>query len=446
MEKFKKEELHKGKKLKSLKKKVSIKPKTKVAVPKRLTEGKLIGKKNKSKTVSKVATKESGKYEENLEKELDEETKHPTVSKKRKAAKNTTDEQHDNGKKAKVLPKVEPIELEEKFNSIVNYGKVQKICKALKTLVTKEVDEKKSIFDDYRYLLNVTSYKIADCPKRMVKLNLKHPLVNTDEDDVIIIVADLKRGGDPELTIQHYEDIFHKMEITGLKIMPFRQLRKEYTTFESLRKLANTYDYFLCDGRIIGHVSGFCGKIFQKSRTTYHSVRLNNPQLYKKEIERSLKRTAYRQLEKGNLFTIPVGNNRFSPRELTENILHIVNQLKAIFPGGLNNIRNMHLKIDIKGTSSLPLYINLADPPAECPYVIGPREQRALKLKKKANEVLSKFSLTKTGQFVKLNKLQLRRKHNLKEARENLSSKIHTGSDVDNSDDVLKQDIEDETV
>uniref|UniRef100_A0A1B0AD32 Uncharacterized protein n=1 Tax=Glossina pallidipes TaxID=7398 RepID=A0A1B0AD32_GLOPL len=438
MEKFKNEGLHKGTKLKSLKKTVSRKPKTKVAVPKRLTEAKLKGKKIKSKTISEVATKESGKCEENLEKRLDEETKHSKISKKRKAAKNITEEQHDKGKKAKILPTLEPIELEEKFNSIVNYSKVQKICKALKTLVTKEVDEKKSIFDDYRYLLNVTSYKIADCPKRVVKLNLKNSLVNTDDDDVIIIVPDLKRGGDPELTIQHYEDIFHKMEITGLKIMPFRQLRNEYTTFESLRKLANTYDYFLCDGRIIGHVNGFCGKIFQKSRTTYHSVRLNNPQLYKREIERSLKRTAYRQLEKGNLFSIPVGNNRFSPRELTENILHIVAQLKTIFPGGLNNIRNMHLKIDIKGTSSLPLYINLAGPPAECPYVIGPREQRTLKLKKNANEVLSKFSLRKTGHFVKLDEAQLMRKRQLKEAQENLSSKIHSESDVDNNDGIME--------
>jgi len=77
----------------------------------------------------------------------------------------------------------------------------------------------------------------------------------------------------------------------------------------------------------------------------------------------------------------------------------------------------MYLKIDIVGTSSLPLYVSLCSPPADTPYVVGPREQRMLKLKKQANEVLSKFALTKDVGFVKLTGDQVKYKAEVREKR-----------------------------
>lgn len=60
---------------------------------------------------------------------------------------------------------------EEQFNKVVNLENIKKISKALKKLVETEVSEKKtSIFSDYRYFLNVCSYKIPNVPKRIVKL------------------------------------------------------------------------------------------------------------------------------------------------------------------------------------------------------------------------------------------------------------------------------------
>lgn len=314
---------------------------------------------------------------------------------------------------------------EEKFNAILSLKNIKNIGNALKVLVEKEVTEKKtSIFSDYRYFLNVSCYKIPNCPKRMVKLNLKHSLVDTSTDDIVIIVPDLQRGAkvDYEPTIQHYEDLFREVGVTNLKIVPFNQLRNECTTFETKRKFANTYDYFLCDGRIVSHVVGFCGKNFQKPRTTFHAVRLDNPKTYKSDIEHALNRTSYKQLEKGDLISIPVGNHRYTDNQLADNIKLVVEQLKNSFPGGYANIRNIHIKIDIKGTSSIPLFVNLAGAPLETPHVIGTREQRMIKLKKEANDVLSKFSLSKTGDIVKLNKAQIKRKQEMREVRESLLS------------------------
>lgn len=136
-----------------------------------------------------------------------------------------------------------------------------------------------------------------------------------------------------------------------------------------------------------------------------------------KEISRALSRTAYRQLRKGDLTAIPVGNHEHSGQELAENIVTVVKQLQQQYPGGLANIRSMYLKIDIVGTSALPLYISMCSPPADTPYVVGPREQRMLKLKKQANEVLSKFALTKDVDFIKLTTDQVKYKAEVREKR-----------------------------
>lgn len=152
---------------------------------------------------------------------------------------------------------------EKKYEQIVNEGNVKKVCQALKDLVAEEVAKKKDIFTDYRYNLQVASYKIASCPKRVVKLALKHSLVNADSD-VAIIVPDLQRGAkfDFEPTKQHYEDLLREAGVTQrLTVVPFNQLRNEMGPFEAKRKFLNTYDYLLCDGRISGQASSFLGKV-----------------------------------------------------------------------------------------------------------------------------------------------------------------------------------------
>lgn len=91
---------------------------------------------------------------------------------------------------------------------------------------------------------------------------LKHSLIDKD-DDVVIVVPDLKRGAKVEYepTIQHYEDLFREAGVEGLKIVPLNQLKNEYSSFEAVRKFGNTYDYFICDGRLAAQVAGFTGKV-----------------------------------------------------------------------------------------------------------------------------------------------------------------------------------------
>ncbi|XP_017840486.2 ribosomal L1 domain-containing protein CG13096 [Drosophila busckii] len=323
---------------------------------------------------------------------------------------------------------------EEKFNEIMSEVNVRKICEALKNQVSEEVKKLKtaSIFSDYRYVLQVCSYKIPSCPKRIAKLALKHSLVAPD-DDVALIVTDLQRGArfDYEPTIQHYEDFLREAGVEQrLTVVPFNRLRNEVGTFEAKRKFLNSYDYLLCDGRISGQATAFLGQFTQKPKNVLHAVRLSKQDELSKEISRALNRTAYRQLRKGDLTAIPVGNHDHSGQQLSENIQYVVHQLQKQFPGGLANIRSMYVKIDIVGTSALPLYISMCSPPADTPYVVGPREKRMLKLKKQANEALSRFALTKDAEFIKLTREQVNRKAELREKRIALKN-------VDSLDDIV---------
>lgn len=86
----------------------------------------------------------------------------------------------------------------------------------------------------------------------------------SDDDDICLITKDLHRGlrVDYEPTKQHFQDLLKKKGVTrSVTVAPFNQLKKEYTTYELKAKLANTYDAFLCDGKIVGHVVGFLGKV-----------------------------------------------------------------------------------------------------------------------------------------------------------------------------------------
>ncbi|XP_055382551.1 ribosomal L1 domain-containing protein CG13096-like [Condylostylus longicornis] len=316
----------------------------------------------------------------------------------------------------------------ENFNAILNEENIKKSVKALKKLVKKETEEmKNAIFKDYRYIINFCLFKIPSAPKRHVKLNIKNSLVGPD-DDVLFIVKDLQRGlkVDYEPTVHHYEDILREKGIEGIKaIMPFNQLKKEYNSYEMKRKLANLYDYFICDGRIAGHIFGFLGNAFSsKQRCTIFSVRTENLNHLKKEIHVALHKTSFRQGSKGDNISIIVGNHNNSSEQVTENILEILKQLKEKLPGSYPNIRNVTLKVNIKGTSSVPLYINMGKPLKGTPYIIGLKEQKLNKMKEKAEGILNKFAITNDGHVQKLTPEEIEtRKRKLQENNEEKTKK-----------------------
>lgn len=115
--------------------------------------------------------------------------------------------------------------------------------------------------------------------------------------------------------------------------------------------------------------------------------------------------------------TIPIASHRHTEEEIADNVLATVRQLKNLYPGGLGNIRSLNLKVSLLGTSSLPLYMSMVQGPDACPYVVGPREQKMLKLKRETKEVLTKFQFTNEGTIKRLTQEQIAKKRKVQEGK-----------------------------
>lgn len=158
-------------------------------------------------------------------------------------------------------------------------------------------------------------------------------------------------------------------------------------------------------------------KITQKPRTTIHAVRLNDHNDVPAAIRKAICRTAYKQLNKGNMITIPIASHRHTPSEVADNVLSVVKHLRSKYPGGLANVRSLNIKVGILGTSSLPLYMSMVQGPESNPYVVGPREQQTLKLKRETKDVLSKFQFTNEGKLERLTQEQIAKKRKIQEGK-----------------------------
>lgn len=177
--------------------------------------------------------------------------------------------------------------------------KVQKAVEITFNLIEK-TSNTTLLDDEIAITLQITCIKIPKCPLRTVRYPIPNSLVN-DSTDICFIVADLKRGRkvDPEPTVNHYEDLLSAAGITNIKILPFTQLKLEYSQFEAKRRLLSLYDVFLVDGKISGHVFHVLGKTFIKARKLPISVKVDEANI-KYGITKALNKTSIVLTPRGN--------------------------------------------------------------------------------------------------------------------------------------------------
>lgn len=140
-------------------------------------------------------------------------------------------------------------------------------------------------------------------------------------------------------------------------ILPVRQLRVEYDQFELKRRLLTQHDFIMVDTRVLNHVSHLMGKMFFKKHNMLTPVRLYKTHNIKKSIDTGL-RTAIMRLGEGETATITVGHTAMPQKKVKDNILALVRQLQAKYPGGEANVRSISIKLPL--SISLPLYLTLS--------------------------------------------------------------------------------------
>ncbi|XP_043290034.1 ribosomal L1 domain-containing protein CG13096 [Venturia canescens] len=250
--------------------------------------------------------------------------------------------------------------------------------KAIKKLTQKKLSAKTSLLptENHPILLQVNCVKIPKTPRRQIRTKLPHTIVGPT-DEVALFVADLIPGRrrDFEKTVEHWEEKFREKGIECIKqILPMNQVKTEYSQFESKKKLAMSFDHFLADGRISGHLVHLLGKPFFKRHNPPTSVKLSASDL-KGEIDKALCKTTMVVHSYGDSHTVRIGTLSMKSPKLVDNVLAVCTSLAAQYPGGWSNIRALYIKSQI--SSSIPIYMNLVSKNEVPVPVVKPKRPRA---------------------------------------------------------------------
>ncbi|GFR12405.1 ribosomal L1 domain-containing protein 1 [Trichonephila clavata] len=246
---------------------------------------------------------------------------------------------------------------------------VKKAITVLKTLnekiVQNELKKKPLLGDtsDSPVFLQVTLKKIP--PKRalqMIRIQLPHSLI-TDTTEVCLITGDLEkrnRKAESEPVIMHYKDLLKRHGITKVtEVIPLRQLRTEYRTFESKRHLAHAFDVFLADRKIAGYLPKLLGKAFFEKRKFPIQINMTKLNL-EDEIEKALSQTKFSLTCRGNSCAFEVARLSMEDKKIYKNIMASVKCLADKLPGKWDNVHGLYIKTE--KSKAIPIYISYENP------------------------------------------------------------------------------------
>ncbi|XP_011494469.1 PREDICTED: ribosomal L1 domain-containing protein CG13096 [Ceratosolen solmsi marchali] len=282
-----------------------------------------------------------------------------------------------------ILPKKKLSNLKQnqlgKRNSKITKQEIINYITILLKLTENDDEKTKSLFDAEKpILLMINCVRIPKVPLHQMRIALPHSLVSSN-DDVALFVKDLKKGRriDYENTVYHFENILQQHGCTQIKtVIPMNQVKTEYRQFEMRRRLLNSYDYFLVDGRISGHMAHLLGKTFREKRKLPTSIHMDKKDL-KTEIDVALKKTSLQIHGNGNCSITKIGNGSMDVDKIADNIIAVIKHLKKNFPGGWENIRSLRIKTPL--SISIPIYITLKNKnDIEIPTIL-PKRPKAYK-------------------------------------------------------------------
>ncbi|GBL98756.1 Ribosomal L1 domain-containing protein 1 [Araneus ventricosus] len=247
--------------------------------------------------------------------------------------------------------------------------KVKEAVNALKLLNKKFVEEdlkKQPLLEETAespIYLQVMLKKIPP-PQliRMIRMPLPHSLVS-ETSEVCLITGDLEKRNhkaEVEPTVLHYKDLLRKHGVTVVsQVIPLRQLRTEYKTFESKRQLVAAYDVFLVDKKIAGVMAKTLGKSFFQSRKFPVQIDMRRPNL-KDQIDKALCQTEFSLTCRGNSYALEVARLSMEDEAIIENIKTCIEVLENKLPGNRENILSLYVKT--AKSKAVPIYVSLDIP------------------------------------------------------------------------------------
>ncbi|KAK1119009.1 hypothetical protein K0M31_013782 [Melipona bicolor] len=320
---------------------------------------------NQTKALKRASSKSSGKYNVQDKGKIISHTK--VISKITESRKRKREDNINNGEN---LDCINLNDLSEEH--------ILQCIRVINHLTEEQLKNNNALFDDENQpiFVQVTCVRIPKTPKRCMRILLPHSIVSSS-DEIALFVGDLQRGRrkDYEPTVEHYEDLLRNCNCTKIKtIIPMNQVKTEYDQYELKRKLVGSYDHFLVDGKIAGHLSHLLGKEFYKKRKLPTSIRMHSKDL-KHEIDYALRKTAMQIHSYGDTHIVQIGHTSMERKQVLENVLATCNYLSKNYPGGWANIRSICIKTS--SSLSLPIYTTLKNKCLVKVPIVQPKRPKA---------------------------------------------------------------------
>ncbi|KAI8903696.1 ribosomal protein L1p/L10e family-domain-containing protein [Powellomyces hirtus] len=192
--------------------------------------------------------------------------------------------------------------------------------------------------------------KLQVNPQRIL---LAHPLWT--KADICLITKDPK---------DEFKNLLEEKGVTGLtKVLSMAGLRSKFKSYEAKRQLADSFDLFIADERILPLLPKAIGKKMFSKKMLPAPVNMTKKDL-KNEFAKVLQSTFLRR-NLGTCNAVRVASTTFTPEQVVENIMMAAPAIVDKLPKKWNNILSIALKTS--KSAALPVYVSLPDQPAQKP-------------------------------------------------------------------------------
>merc|ERR1711974_292199 len=127
--------------------------------------------------------------------------------------------------------------------------------------------------------------------------------------------------------------------------------------YESKLSLVKKFDVFLADTRILRLLPKFLGKPFYARKKFPVPISLD-PKNLKEEVERGIHTVTLPLSHHGTTSRVVFGNTAMSQKDIAENLATLLEVVGKRYPGGIPNIRSLHIKTEV--SPAVPIHLNTA--------------------------------------------------------------------------------------
>jgi ribosome biogenesis protein UTP30 len=177
---------------------------------------------------------------------------------------------------------------------------------------------------------------------------LVHPLFTAGEDDVCFVVKDPQRLVKDHLAERGVQAV--------TKVLGVTKLEKRYGTHEAKRELAQQYDLFLVDDRVVKMMPRLLGSTFIRGKKMPLVIRMDRD--IPAGIARAMSSTSFTP-SSGTTCNLRVAKASFTAEQIADNVVLAMESIAAVLPGNWSAVQALYVKT--MSSPSLPVFVALPE-------------------------------------------------------------------------------------